>query len=144
MRQVHSRIFKQHPEHESSIISASLDAVSKASQRVWDRVRTLVDKTVVETLDVTRGVGVCVQQTQQSVQVIRESIACVQETQQRIDMRGNEQHAQTLAALSEVMDSKIRHATSQLDIRLHALQSMVAVSLNGSRQLPPAHSVPVG
>ena len=83
-----SRIFKQHPEHEASTISACLAAVSRASRRVSDRISVLEDRAIFATLEHTQHIHLKVNDASREAQSLHEALHA------HIDRKFDEQAAQ--------------------------------------------------
>ncbi|KAH8178564.1 hypothetical protein LIA77_00083 [Sarocladium implicatum] len=124
-----SRIFKQHPEHESSVISSTLEAVSRASRRISDRISVLEDKAIAETLERARFIGVKIEETSGGVQLL-------QQGQAQISRKLEEQSAQSRQEIYTMINMA-------LDAKLQSWgQVLVAALGDPARLLADAQSQP--
>ena len=106
-----SRLLKQHPEQEATAISDCLDLVTRASQKVTDRLRTIHDQTVTHISSRTKEISSRTQDTQTAIHGLHTDVRHIQANQ--------DAGRQSLRVLENAVEN-IGHATSRLqaDMRL--------------------------
>jgi len=116
---VPSRIFKQHPQHEASVIAHSVDAVTRAAARVIDRVEILLGKTVVSTLHQTESINANVRQVGIGVKLIHDrQLEVLQKS-----VTQEQQYSEKLNALAGAFEAKLENATRRLTAEIRSIQA---------------------
>ncbi|KAK0383943.1 hypothetical protein NLU13_8034 [Sarocladium strictum] len=114
-----SRIFKQHPEHEASIISSCVEAVSRASRRVSDRIGVLEGKVIVETLRETQSIGLKVDETSAEIHLL-------QRGQAQLDLKLEEQSARARAEIPFMINMAMNPIYTELQTMRHVLMASLS------------------
>ncbi|KAK0646902.1 hypothetical protein B0T16DRAFT_446786 [Cercophora newfieldiana] len=122
---VPSRIFKQHPQHEATVIVHSVDAVTRASTRVANRVEILLGKTVAATLHQTESIDANVRKVGMGMKLIHDQQL---ETAQRITAQ-EQRYSEKLSELAGAFDAKLEHATRRLTAEIRSIHSIQAGAL---------------
>lgn len=117
-------MFKQHPEQEAAAISNCADTVTRASQKVTDRVGVLLDQTVVETLRETKGITAVVEQTQFGIQGIGGRINTIQASQAQIEQRSITRDELIMGRLESLADTT-RDTNLMLRGEIRMLQTLL-------------------
>ena len=123
-----SRLLKQHPEQEATTISDCLDLVTRASQKVTNRIDVIFDRTVTDNLVATRLVGSRMEATQIGLQGLHRDVHSIQVNQDKVQemiLNSEDARSKGFDTLVGTIDGKIERATSRLEADMRVLQALL-------------------
>jgi hypothetical protein len=132
---VASRVLRQHPEHEASVIDDSVDRINRATSRVSQRVDVLHDRALTETHRDTKIIGSRIQATHDGIGKLYTGMGCIQATQLKIEQRTQSRHEEEISsheALAQRMTNKIEESSQKIRDDLRSEMQAMGRAILGS------------